>query len=230
MPGITNHRLQQRNADGKRLAQWCANVPRSSHGTTYLTTKVYEGSAMSLNIEHIDLIPHPMDAWRAALDALIACAPGDACDIAWHLADSQVQVQLLLDRTPATPGVETLVDRLMLIAAGRMIGASRTPRHNEHGFTHQAQFLGSVQHALCLPLHQPSHQPGAALSGVHEAQTELPASSSPASTDPAPHDLEGPASLRLQPNKAMHEQGHVSAPRSAASELHQRPSGDSSCQ
>lgn len=79
---------------------------------------------MSFNVEHIDLIPHPMDAWRAALDALIACAPGDACDIAWHLADSQVQVQLLLDRTPATPGVVTLVDRLMLIAAGRLIGTS----------------------------------------------------------------------------------------------------------
>lgn len=28
-------------------------------------------------VEHIDLTPAPMDTWRAALDALIACAPGD---------------------------------------------------------------------------------------------------------------------------------------------------------
>ncbi|MFG9032299.1 hypothetical protein ACEPXA_08995 [Pseudomonas paraeruginosa] len=32
-------------------------------------------------VEHIDLIPTPMDTWRAALDALIACAPGDTSDI-----------------------------------------------------------------------------------------------------------------------------------------------------
>lgn len=185
---------------------------------------------MSLNVEHIDLIPHPLDAWRAALDALIACAPGDSCDIAWHLADAQAQVLLMLDRTSATPGVVALVDRLMMLGAGRLVGTPRTRRHNEHGFTHQAQFLGSAQLALGSPSHQPAHQPGTALSSVHEAQTELPASSSPASTGPAPHDPEGPESQRSQPNRAMHEQGHGSAPQSAAGELHQRPSGDSSCQ
>ncbi|CDF82123.1 hypothetical protein PKB_0755 [Pseudomonas knackmussii B13] len=48
---------------------------------------------MSQNsIEHIDLIPHPLDAWRVALDALIACAPGDATAIAWHLADATRQL------------------------------------------------------------------------------------------------------------------------------------------
>lgn len=133
MPWTANHRLQQGNADGKRLAQWCANVPRSSHGTTYLTTKVYEGSAMSLPIEHIDLIPHPLDAWRAALDALIACAPGDSCDIAWHLADAQAQVLLMLDRTSATPGVVALVDRLMMLGAGRLVGTSARQRNETPG-------------------------------------------------------------------------------------------------
>lgn len=72
--------------------------------------------------EYIDLIPHPLDAWRAALDAVIACAPGDAIDVAWHLADAQVQVQLSLDRSPATAGVRQLIDRLMLITAGRLMG------------------------------------------------------------------------------------------------------------
>gem|GEM_PF-3388080 len=72
--------------------------------------------------EYIDLIPHPLDAWRAALDAVIACAPGDAIDVAWHLADAQVQVRLSLDRSPASAGVRQLIDRLMLITAGRLMG------------------------------------------------------------------------------------------------------------
>ncbi|CAD5107214.1 hypothetical protein [Zestomonas carbonaria] len=45
-----------------------------------------------LPIEEIELIPHPMDAWRAALNALIACAPGDETAIAWHLVDASSQL------------------------------------------------------------------------------------------------------------------------------------------
>lgn len=44
-------------------------------------------------VEHIELTPRPMDAWRAALGALIAIAPGDATAIAWHLADATRQLQ-----------------------------------------------------------------------------------------------------------------------------------------
>ncbi len=49
-------------------------------------------------VEHIDLTPAPMDTWRAALDALIACAPGDTSDISWHLADAHQSSLLLVDR------------------------------------------------------------------------------------------------------------------------------------
>ncbi len=72
-------------------------------------------------VEHIDLTPAPMDTWRAALDALIACAPGDTSDISWHLADAHQSSLLLVDRTVASPGAERLIDRLMLISAGRLL-------------------------------------------------------------------------------------------------------------
>lgn len=74
-----------------------------------------------LRVEEIDLIPHPMDAWRAALNALIACAPGDEAAIAWHLADAQAKTQIRLDRSLATPGARQIVDRLMLLGAGQLI-------------------------------------------------------------------------------------------------------------
>lgn len=73
-------------------------------------------------LEESELIPHPMDAWRAALDAVIACGPGDECAIAWHLADAQAKLSVCVDRTPATEGTRRLVDRLMLIGVGRIIG------------------------------------------------------------------------------------------------------------
>lgn len=71
--------------------------------------------------EEIEMIPHPMDAWRAALDAVIACAPGDESAIAWHLTDAQAKLNFCVDRTPATAGTRQIVDRLMLIGAGRLI-------------------------------------------------------------------------------------------------------------
>lgn len=75
-----------------------------------------------LMTEEIVLIPHPMDAWRAALNALIACAPGDSAAIAVHLEEARQQALVFVDRTPATEGTRKLVDRLMLIGAGRIIG------------------------------------------------------------------------------------------------------------
>lgn len=87
-------------------------------------------------VEHIDLIPTPMDTWRAALDVLIACAPGDTSSIAWHLADAHQSSLLLVDRTVATPGTERLVDRLMLISAGRLLG-NRLHRDDAHRISHR---------------------------------------------------------------------------------------------
>ncbi|MBN0016262.1 hypothetical protein JTL76_33720 [Pseudomonas aeruginosa] len=74
-----------------------------------------------LMTEEIELIPHPMDAWRAALNALIACAPGDSAAIAVHLAEARQQALVFVDRTAATEGTRKLVDRLMLIGAGRLV-------------------------------------------------------------------------------------------------------------
>lgn len=41
-----------------------------------------------MHIEHITLQPHPLETFRQALDALIACAPGSRGDIAAHLYDA----------------------------------------------------------------------------------------------------------------------------------------------
>lgn len=81
-----------------------------------------------MHVEHIDLIPHPMDAWRAALNALIACAPGDGPAIAAHLAEAREHALVIVDRTLATPGTAKLVDRLMLIGAGRLVEDRLTSR------------------------------------------------------------------------------------------------------
>lgn len=75
-----------------------------------------------LMTEEIEMIPHPMDAWRAALNALIACAPGDSAAIAVHLGEARQQALVFVDRTAATEGTRQLVDRLMLIGAGRIVG------------------------------------------------------------------------------------------------------------
>jgi hypothetical protein len=87
-------------------------------------------------VEHIDLIPTPMDTWRAALDTLIACAPGDTSAIAWHLADAYQSSLIVVDRTVASPGAERLVDRLMLISAGRLLG-NRLSRGEAHQISHR---------------------------------------------------------------------------------------------
>lgn len=79
-------------------------------------------------LEEIELIPHPMDAWRAALNALIACAPGDGPAIAAHLAEARQQALVFVDRTPASAGTAKLIDRLMLIGAGRLVGQQLNAR------------------------------------------------------------------------------------------------------
>lgn len=99
-------------------------------------------------IEEIELIPHPMDAWRAALTALIACAPGDGAAIAAHLAEARGQALVFVDRTYATPGVTKMVDRLMLLGAGKLLGQRLNEQHTSDGvlaalgFTQLARAIG----------------------------------------------------------------------------------------
>lgn len=64
--------------------------------------------------EEITLTAHPMDAWRTALDALIACAPGDEAAIAWHLADASSQL-------PANRGAIAQLQREATRANGKCL-------------------------------------------------------------------------------------------------------------
>ena len=98
-------------------------------------------------VEEIDLIPHPMDAWRAALNALIAVAPGDSADIAYHLDDARKCTLICRDFSAASQGEAKLIDRLMLLGAGKLVGnrldtAKPNGEHNAFGFTHHARLIG----------------------------------------------------------------------------------------
>lgn len=94
---------------------------------THLASARHSSSATVISdkpqipFEEIDLIPHPMDAWRAALNALIAVAPGDAAAVVYHLADAQSAVTCCHDRTAATTGEGKIIDRLMLLSAAKLI-------------------------------------------------------------------------------------------------------------
>lgn len=181
-------------------------------------------------LEEIELIPHPMDAWRASLDALIACAPGDGPAIAAHLAEARQQALMFVDRTPATAGTRKLVDYLMLIGAGRLVGqkldAKANRRRNELGFSHHAPLLGIDFAAHGSRGHQSAAQPTLASCAVHEAHTEHLASQQSASSAQA-EPGQRPATPAAQPGKASSAQAPESAPQPAVTEP--RPSGDSPC-
>lgn len=174
-------------------------------------------------LEEIELIPHPMDAWRASLNALIACAPGDGPAIAAHLAEARQQALVFVDRTPATAGTRKLVDYLMLIGSGRLAGQKLDSR-NALGFRPQAEVIGidfAAPHGR-----RPAAQPALASSPEHAAQPAHQASSSPASSAPA-EPGQRPAAPAAQPGKASTAQAPESAPQPAVTEP--RPSGDSPC-
>lgn len=184
-------------------------------------------------VEEIDLIPHPLDAWRATLNALIAVAPGKAVDIAWHLNDARERTLICRDFSAATQGEAKLIDRLMLLGAGKLVGQrldTLEATHNTFGFTHRAQLIGIDLSAAGSRGLQPTDQPDAALPCLHAAQKAPLASLCPASSAQAPQDQPTPASPSQQPDTAIPESGHESAPRSAAGESLDRPLGDSSCQ
>ncbi|RUH36439.1 hypothetical protein IPC548_32620, partial [Pseudomonas aeruginosa] len=76
--------------------------------------------------------------------------PGDTSDIAWHLADAHQSSLLLVDRTVASPGAERLIDRLMLISAGRLLN-HRMSREEAHQISFRL-----LEHAR---QHTAAHQP-----------------------------------------------------------------------
>lgn len=178
-------------------------------------------------------IPTPMDAWRAALDVLIACAPGSEVSVAWHLSNARLANWAQVDRSAATPGGAALVDRLMLLAAGGLISQScrsaEEPR-NAFGFTHRAPLLGIDFSADAVRERQPVAQPAAASIAAREALEALLASSQPAASVPRSTDQSPLAAPSLLQEKAMPEREHSSAPRSVEGESLGRPSDESPCQ
>lgn len=181
-----------------------------------------------IKIEEIELFPHEMDAWRAALDALIACAPGDGPAIAAHLQEAKQQALICVDRTRASDGTAKLVNRLMLIGAGRLVGNRLQAQadRNELGFTRHAPLLGIDFAARGSRVQQSAAQPALASSAGHEAHTEHLANQQKASSaqaEPGQH----PAAPAVQPGKASTAQAPESAPQPAVTEP--RPSGDSPC-
>lgn len=179
-------------------------------------------------LEEIELIPHPMDAWRAALNALIARAPGDQAAIAWHLADARQHALVHVDRA-AAPYAAKLVDRLMLIGAGVFVSQQLTAKayqdlRNAFGFRPEAEVIGvdfAAPHG-----HRPAAQPAPASSSEHAAQPTHPASVSPASRAPAEQG-QRPAAQAAQPGKASSAPAPESAPQPEVTEP--RPSGESPC-
>ena len=69
-----------------------------------------------LPIEEITLIPHPLDAWRMALNALIAVAPGTSIDIAWHLKDAREKTLQCRSFSAATPVIDSEATPMSSIA------------------------------------------------------------------------------------------------------------------
>ncbi|HIE2492918.1 TPA: hypothetical protein ACXLB3_006882 [Pseudomonas aeruginosa] len=154
-------------------------------------------------VEHIDLTPAPMDTWRAALDALIACAPGDTSDITWHLADAHQSSLLLVDRTVASPGAERLIDRLMLISAGRLfnhrLGREKAQQISSRLFERAQRSIAARQpsldatpatpHQVAYQRAYPGHQQGRPGPGRDQAPGDGPGQQTPsASTHQEPGD------------------------------------------
>lgn len=179
-------------------------------------------------LEEIELIPHPMDAWRTALNALIARAPGDQAAIAWHLADARQHALVHVDRT-AAPYAAKLVDRLMLIGAGGFVSQQLKAKayqelRNEFGFKAEAEVIGvdfAAPHGR-----RPAAQPAPASSPERAAQPTHPASASPASRAPTEQG-QRPAAQAARPGKASSAPAPESAPQPEVTEP--RPSGDSPC-
>lgn len=162
-----------------------------------------------LAVTEITLIPHPLDAWRAALNALIAVAPGTSVDIAWHLNDARERTLICRDFSAASQGEAKLIDRLMLISAGKLLGATLAPARNHLGLNVEARVIGdfAAHHSTVQPANpasdaqrdQSPHQANAAGQEHVSATCAQPHQPSqppqPGATTPAPtHSPALPAS------------------------------------
>lgn len=78
-------------------------------------------------VEEIVLAPHPLDAWRAALNALVSLAPGVSADVAWHLEDARRRLLVIRDFTAASETEALLIDRLLLLGAAKLMGKPVMP-------------------------------------------------------------------------------------------------------
>src|SRR5690606_28661836 len=116
-------------------------------------------SRPQLPIEKIVLIPHPLDAWRMALNALIAVAPGTSADIAWHLNDARVKTLECRSFSAATQGEAKLIDRLMLLGAGKLVGQRLDQLQRAPGSPHPADHIATASRRVHLP---PMAHPSAA--------------------------------------------------------------------
>jgi len=142
--------------------------------------------------EEITLIPHPLDAWRMALNALIAVAPGTSADIAWHLKDAREKTLVCRDFSAATQGEARLIDRLMLLGAGKLVG-QQLDQQRAAGSLHPADHIASASRRVHLhPTRHsssvPAGSPAAALGEpALSAQQQQPGEATPETAHSAAH-------------------------------------------
>lgn len=99
-------------------------------------------SESQLALEEVVLTPHPLDAWRGALEALIACAPGSDFDVAWHLADVARNLHIAPLNLEVGHIEAKLINRLLLLSAGRQAGVKLEAARNRLGLLQVAPVLG----------------------------------------------------------------------------------------
>lgn len=143
-------------------------------------------------VEEIVLIPHALDAWRMALNALIAVAPGTAGDIAVHLKEARENTLVFHDRLAATPGEARMIDRLMLLGAGKLVG-QQLDQQRAAGSPHPADHIASASRRVHLHPTQhssavPAGSPAAALGEpALSAQQQQPGEATPETARSAAH-------------------------------------------
>lgn len=145
-------------------------------------------------MEEIVLLPHPLDAWRGALEALIACAPGSEFDVAWHLADAAGKLQRAPEELVVGHTEARLINQLMLLSAGRQTGAELEPIRNQYGFMSVAPVIGEPDER---------HRAGPPTSPESDALRHQPmsqSSSRPAVLDPTAGDPQARTFQGSQPD------------------------------
>lgn len=126
-----------------------------------------------ISIEEIELIPHQLDAWRMALNALIAVAPGTTADVAWHLKDAREQTLFCRDFSAATQGEAKLIDRLILLGAGKLVGATlQKAAGGAHGQHPADRTANSSRRVPLHPIRHPSEAHASSPATAHGAPVQ----------------------------------------------------------